>query len=159
MKCCYGYYSVCDWSNVLFSDQSKQILSSSHWFWSKSPPLIGPSTQPKHCVRNNGFDENTRGEIILEANRCPVYFVQSYSCQVYTNQRTIELSAALNQMNLATEISELFMVHADRLANAIDILSGADTGFQSGGREIFQEQNFSQELGTKFKKKGTKLTK
>ena len=27
-----------------------------------------------------------------------------------------------------------------------------------GGGEIFKEQNFFQELGTKFKKKGTKLT-
>ena len=30
--------------------------------------------------------------------------------------------------------------------------------FSQGGGEIFKEQNFFQELGTKFKKKGTKLT-
>ena len=40
----------------------------------------------------------------------------------------------------------------------LEMSSGAVTGFQSGGGEIFQEQNFSQELGTKFKKKGTKPT-
>ena len=39
------------------------------------------------------------------------------------NQRIIELSAALIQMNLAkSEFAELFMVHADRLAKSMDIL-------------------------------------
>ena len=37
--------------------------------------------------------------------------------------------------------------------------TGADTGFQSGeGARFFRNKTFFQELGTKFKKKGTKLT-
>ena len=41
----------------------------------------------------------------------------------------------------------------------MELVSGADTGFQSGGGgEIFKEQNFFSGIRNKIQEKGTKLT-